>query len=137
MEWGRFLDLLRAFERANLDYILVDDLEANLHEGVRATENVVLFLRPDPANIERLKLALRSLWVDPEIDQIRAADFAQFPAMSYSPPGEELALDIVTKLGIAYQFEDLEAEALDVGGVRVRVATPTTLERMSMDRSGD
>lgn len=39
-------------------------------------------------------------------------------------------IDILTRLGTAFRFEDLEAEAVTIEGVRVRVATPETLVRM-------
>ncbi len=133
MEFGRFLDVIRAFERAEVDYILVGGVAVNLHGIVRATEDIDFFLRPAPANIERLKLALRSLWNDPEIDEIRAEDFAEYPTLRYGPPGEELVIDLLTKLGTAFQFEDLEAETLWVEDVSVRVATPATLVRMQQN----
>jgi len=87
-------------------------------------------VRPEAANIERLKQALRSLWNDTEIDEIRLEDFETYPTLRYGPPGEELVIDILTRLGTAFRFEDLEAETLTVEGVPVRVATPATLVRM-------
>jgi hypothetical protein len=130
MEFGRFLDVIRAFERARVDYMLVGVVAVNLHGIVRATEHIDFFLRPEPENIERLKTALRSLWDDPEIDEISAEDFVDYPTLRYGPPGDELVIDILTRLGTAFQFEDLEAETITVEGVAVRVATPETLVRM-------
>jgi hypothetical protein len=130
MEFGRFLDVLRAFERADVDYVLVGGVAVNLHGIVRATEDIDFFMRPDPANVERLKSALRSLWNDPEIDDIKAEDFEAYPTLRYGPPGEELVIDVLTRLGTAFRFEDLEAETLMIEGVPVRVATPKTLVRM-------
>lgn len=130
MEFGRFLDVIRAFENAKVDYILVGGVAVNLHGIVRATEDIDFFVRPDARNIERLKSALRSLWDDPEIDEIRVEDFADYPTLRYGPPGEELVIDILTKLGTAFRFEDLEAESLTVEGVAIKVATPQTLLRM-------
>lgn len=131
MEFGRFLDVIRAFEKARVDYILVGGVAVNLHGIVRATEDIDFFLRPEPENIERLKTALRSLWNDPQIDEIRAEDFADYPTLRYGPPGDELVIDILTRLGTAFRFEDLEAETLTVESVRVRVATPETLVRVN------
>ena len=130
MEFGRFLDVIRAFERARVEYILVGGVAVNLHGIVRATEDIDFFLRAEPENVERLKTALRSLWDDPEIDGIRCEDFETYPTLRYGPPGEDLVIDILTKLGTAFRFEDLEAETLTVEGVPVRVATPRTLVRM-------
>lgn len=132
MEFGRFLDVVRAFERSRVEYVLVGGVAVNLHGIVRATEDIDFFVRPEANNIERLKSALRSLWDDPEIDEIRPQDFETYPTLRYGPPGEELVIDILTRLGTAFRFEDLEAETLLVEGVAVRIATPATLVRMKM-----
>jgi hypothetical protein len=87
-------------------------------------------VREHPENIERLKRALRSVWDDPEIDEIRPEDFQSYPTLRYGPPGEELVIDVLTRLGTAFRFEDLESETVTVEGVAVRVATPRTLVRM-------
>jgi hypothetical protein len=39
-------------------------------------------------------------------------------------------VDIMTRLGTAFRFEDLEAETRNVHGIPVQVATPATLYRM-------
>jgi len=130
MDFDRFLDVLRSFDRAHVEYILVGGVAVNLHGIVRATEDVTIFVRPDRENVERLKNALRALWNDPEIDEIRAEDFGTYPTLRYGPPGEQILIDILTRLGTKFSFDDLQAETLDVEGVPVRVATPETLVRM-------
>jgi hypothetical protein len=42
-------------------------------------------------------------------------------------------LDILTRLGEAFSFDDLEAEDIELGGFSARVATPRTLWRMKRD----
>lgn len=130
MDFTRFLDVIRAFERAKVDYVLVGGVAVNLHGIVRATEDIDFFVRPEPANIERVKSALRSIWDDPEIDSIQARDFEAYPTLRYAPPGEEIIVDVLTRLGQAFGFDDLEAESIVIEGVPVRVATPRTLVRM-------
>jgi len=71
------------------------------------------------------------VWDDPEIDGIQFADLAgEYPAIRYGPPDGDLVIDLMTRLGEAYQFEDLKAETIPWEGVHVRVATPETLYRM-------
>lgn len=130
MEFARFLDVIRAFERERVEYVLVGGVAVNLHGIVRATEDIDFFVRPGAENVERLKRALRSLWDDPEIDQIRAEDFEAYPTLRYGPPGEAIVIDILTRQGTAFAFEDLESESVELEGVRVHVATPATLVRM-------
>ena len=70
----------------------------------------------------------------PDIEQITADDLCgEYPAVRYGPPTETLYLDIMTCLGAATQYADLEVEEKEVGGVRVRLATPRTLYRMKKD----
>ena len=48
-----------------------------------------IFVCPAPANIERLKQALHSVWDDPDIEQITAEDLAgEYPTVRYVPPDE-------------------------------------------------
>ena len=42
-------------------------------------------------------------------------------------------MDILSRLGEAFRFEELEAEDVIVEGVRARVATPRMLYRMKKD----
>jgi hypothetical protein len=134
MDFERFLDLLKALKREGVDYVLVGGVAVNLHGIVRATEDVDLFIRPSEDNVERLKRALRSLWDDPEIAQISARDFAgEFPTIRYGPPDDPIVIDLISALGSAFTFEDLDAQTVMVEGVPVRVATPATLYRMKRD----
>lgn len=68
---------------------------------------------------------------DPNIDQISADDLlGEYPAVQYIPPQAGFHIDILTRLGEAFRFEDLRSEKVDLGGVSVTVATPATLYRM-------
>lgn len=130
MEFERFLELVRALEREGVAYVLVGGLAVNLHGVVRATEDADFFVAPDEENIERLKAALRSVWDDPEIGEIRASDFEAYPTLRYGPPDGSFVVDLLTRLGSAFRYEDIESEGVDVEGVRIRVATPEMLVRM-------
>lgn len=131
MEFDRMLSLLRALWDEGVDYVLVGGAAMNLHGIIRATEDLDLFVSVDHENIETLKRALRSVWDDPEIDEIRAGDLAgDHAVVRYGPPEEQFVIDIIARIGDAFAFEDLRAEAVIVDGVTVRLATPETLYRM-------
>jgi Nucleotidyl transferase AbiEii toxin, Type IV TA system len=131
MEFERFLAVLRALERERVDYVLVGATALSLHGIVRATEDMDLFVRPASDNIDRLRRALRSVWDDPDIDQITVEDLAgEFPTIRYGPPGEDFVIDLLCRLGAAFGFHDLESEVVMVEGIKVSVATPATLYRM-------
>lgn len=134
MDFERFLAVLRALDREGVDYALVGATALGLHGIVRATEDIDLFVRPQADNVERLRRALRAVWDDPDVEQITAEDLAgQYPTIRYGPPGEVFVIDLLSRLGSAFRFEDLEVETVTIEGVSVRVATPATLYRMKKD----
>jgi hypothetical protein len=101
-------------------------------ELTRATRDVDFFVDPHPENIDRLRRALKALFNDdPNIDQISAADLGgEYPAVQYTPPHGQYSMDILSRLGTAFRYEDLEVETIQVEGIRARVATPRMLYRM-------
>jgi hypothetical protein len=134
MDFEKFLLFLGELEQNRVDYVLVGGVALNLHGIIRATEDIDLFVRPEEQNVERLKRALRTVWDDPDIDRITAEDLAgDYPTVRYGPPGEDFVIDFISRLGSAFQFEDLKAETVDVEGVQVRLARPSTLYRMKKD----
>ena len=131
MDFDEFLRVLAALEQEEVDYVLVGGAAVNLHGIVRMTEDVDLFVRPARDNLERLLSALRFVWQDPELDDLSPEDLlADCPTLRYAPPEGGLVIDILTRIGTRFRFEDLEAETIELDGVRVRVATPETLVRM-------
>jgi hypothetical protein len=131
MDYGRIMELLRALEREKVDYILVGGVAMNLHGVVRATQDIDLFVRPEKDNVERVKRALRSVWNDPEIDSISHEDLAgDYPTVRYGPPNDSIFIDLMSRLGDAFHYEDLVAQDLPWQGIHVRIATPQTLYKM-------
>jgi uncharacterized protein YdcH (DUF465 family) len=99
---------------------------------VRATEDLDLFIRPTPENVERLRRALREAYDgDPHIEEISTSDLlGEYPAIRYSPPTGDLYFDVLTRLGEASRFETVDAEIKEFEGTHVRVATPEALYRL-------
>lgn len=128
------MEFLRALELEKVEYVLVGGVALNLLGITRATEDVDLVLRLDEKNVERLKAALRRVWKDPAIEEIRYSDLAgEFPAIAYGPPDEAFNIDLVTRFGEMFRYEDLQHQVREWEGVRVNVATPETLYRMKKD----
>ncbi len=127
--------ILRALEREGVEYVLVGAIAMAAQGLVRATRDLDFFVSPTPENVERLKRALRSAFGDdPNLEQITAEDLGgDYPAVQYTPPEGRYSMDIVSRLGEAFRYEDLEFEEMDAGGVTVRVATPRMLWRMKRD----
>jgi hypothetical protein len=131
MDFESVQKVLAAFERERVEYVVFGAVAINLLGLPRATEDLDVFIAPDAANIERLKNALRSVFADPSIEDIQAQDLlGEYPAVQYVPPEGTFYIDILTRLGEAFRYEDVTSLRLDFGGLTVSVATPETLYRM-------
>ena len=135
MDRDEMLRVLRAFEQAGLEYVLIGATAMGFHGLVRATEDVDLFIRVTRENVERLKMAFRDAYAgDRNVDEISADDLlGDYPAVRYYPPSGDLYFDVLTRLGEAASYETVEAEVKEVEGIRVRVATPAALYRLKKD----
>lgn len=134
MDYEVLKRLLAALEARRVSYAIFGGIALNLHGLARFTEDVDIFIPPDVANIERLKTALRDVIDDPEIDQITADDLlGEYPAVQYVPPDGAFHIDIVTRLGEAFAFADLEVERVPFEDITVPVVSARTLYRMKKD----
>lgn len=133
MDRDEIIRVLRAFESAGLEYVLIGAAAMAFHGLVRATADLDFLIRATSENIERLRTALREAFQgDPNINEISSSDLlGDYPAVRYSPPTGDLYLDVLTRLGKVASFETVDAELKDVGGISVRVATPAALYRMT------
>jgi hypothetical protein len=126
--------VLGALEALGVRYCVFDGIAVNIHGLSRFTEDLDVFVAPERENIEKLKAALRSVFEDPSIDDISADDLlGDYPAVQYVPPTAGFHVDILTRLGDAFRWDDLEMERVRFEGLVVNVATPKTLYRMKKD----
>jgi Nucleotidyl transferase AbiEii toxin, Type IV TA system len=127
-------NVLAALEREGVRYLVFGAVALNLLGLARATEDIDIFIAPERENVQRLKAALRSVFADPAIEEISADDLlGDYPAVQYVPPEGDYHLDILTRLGEAFRFRDLEAVRVDLDGQPVWVASPRTLYQMKKD----
>lgn len=134
MDFERLQDLLAAIEREGVEYAVFGGIALNLHGLSRFTEDLDLFVAPDAGNIERLKRALMAVFQDASIEEIQASELlGDYPAVQYASPDGGFRVDILTRLGEAFAFADLETERVAFGDLTVTVVTPRTLYRMKRD----
>jgi len=123
--------VLAALESHGVQYVIFGAVALNLHGLARATEDIDLFIAPEEENVERLKRALRDVFDDPEIDTITARDLlGAYPAVQYNPPDGAFHIDILTRLGEAFAFSDLQIERVPYQDLTVSVVSPRTLYEM-------
>ena len=135
MDRDEILAVLRAFEEADLEYVLIGAAAMGFHGIVRATEDLDLFIQDTVENVERLKTAFRRVYDnDPNIDEISAEDLlGEYPAIRYFPPSGDLYFDVLTRLGEEATYDDIESQIIEVEDVRARVATPKALYELKRD----
>jgi hypothetical protein len=125
------LALVRAMNEEGVEYVTFGAIALWTHGIVRNTEDADFFIAPTLENIDRLKRALRRVWDDPSIDEINAEELVNdYPAVRYGPPGTELYMDFLTRLGEAYSYGSVESQMSEIEGVPIRVVTPKQLYQM-------
>jgi hypothetical protein len=102
----------------------------NIHGLVRSTEDVDLLCVPT-GKILRLRTAVQQVFLTTTVNEISSDDLmGPYPAVRYNSLDGTMSVDIVTHLGEAFCFGDLEGESREFHGIRVRVVTPSMLYRM-------
>ena len=131
--FDRLVDVLRALDAEGVEFILFGGQAVNLHGIPRFTDDIDLFVRPSSENVARLRRALARVWADPEIARISADDLAgDYAVVRYGTP-DGFAIYLVSRIGEAFAFEDVESQVLRVADVPVRIASPRMLYRMKKD----
>ncbi|MBP7676237.1 MAG: nucleotidyl transferase AbiEii/AbiGii toxin family protein [Thermoanaerobaculia bacterium] len=131
MNYAASRRILAAFEEEGVRYLVFGGAAMNLHGLPRFTEDLDVFIEPTRENVEAVKRALRKVYDDPNIDEISADELVgEYPAVQYVPPEGDFHLDILTRLGEAFRFEDLEPDETTLDGVKVRLVSPRTLYLM-------
>jgi hypothetical protein len=135
VDYDVFRSVLQALEREQVRYVVFGAGAMNLLGLARFTEDLDIFVAPTEENVVRLRAALRHVFDDPSIDEITAADLlGDYPAVQYIPPEGTFRIDILTRLGEAFAFDDLEQTRVPVDDtLTVTVASARTLYRMKRD----
>lgn len=135
MDIDKILLFLQELKNQKVDYVLVGAVALTVHGIIRATQDVDIFLKPDEDNVARMRSVLKHFFPeDPSIEEIQASDLAgTYPTIRYNSPDGSLQIDILTRLGEAFSFDDIQFEESLYAGITVRVATPEMLYRMKKD----
>jgi Nucleotidyl transferase of unknown function (DUF2204) len=128
--------ILAALSEEGVEFVVVGSMAMAAQGLPRATHDLDVFVSPDIKNLEAMKRALRDLFNDPNVDQIDPEELAgDYPAVEYVPPHGNYSMDILTRLGEAFTWQDLAAgcDRISLGNLIVQVASPRMLYRMKKD----
>jgi predicted nucleotidyltransferase len=127
--FSTFLELIKALNENNVEYILIGGMAINLHGFARNTEDIDLFIQPTHKNIELLKKVLLEKFNDAEINEITKEEFDKYAVIRFGT-NSGFYIDIMTKLGEAFSFDDLSYEEMTIDSVKIKVADVRTLYRL-------
>lgn len=131
--------ILHALAQHGVDYVLIGGLAVQTHGHVRTTNDADLIPAPDPANLERLAAALRSLdarVLNPGSEGI-AIDARMLPrAAIWQFATRDGGIDVMHEVPAGAPFEQLSERALRVrlGETEVPVVSLDDLIQMKLAR---
>jgi|APSaa5957512622_1039677.scaffolds.fasta_scaffold106833_2 hypothetical protein len=124
-----FLKVLKAFEEASVDYILIGGYAVILHGLPRFTVDMDFFIKMVDENIQKLRKALFEVFEDEDIQEITFHELEKYPVIRYGTP-DGFHIDIMAHLGELASYDDLRYEIMEIEGQKIRVATPESLLKL-------
>ncbi len=124
-----FLRVFKALNECDVDYILIGGVAMVIHGYERLTQDIDLFIKCDRSNIANLRDALNSIYNDKSIDEITFEDLRNYSVIRYGP-SDEFCIDLLTCIGEAFSYDDIEQEVVEYDGVKIKIATPKSLYEM-------
>jgi len=116
-----FVDLLRAFEEAGVDFLVVGAHALAVHGVVRATGDLDVLVRPDPAVAQQVMNALTAFGAPLATHDISAADFARQGTV-YQMGLPPRRIDILTSIsGLSFDEAAADGVTVTVAGIKFRV----------------
>jgi predicted nucleotidyltransferase len=127
-----FLEVLKTLWQEKVEYILIGGFAVIIHGMPRVTQDLDIFVKMVPENIDKLKKALKVVFNDNSIDGITFSDLNDYSVIRYGTP-DGFYIDILGRIGEVATYEDLEYETITVEGIQVRVASIETLYWLKKD----
>lgn len=125
----KFWEVIDALEKEGVDYILIGGFAMVLYGMPRATQDLDIFIKNREENVEKLRTALFQLFGDKSAFEITQLELNEYSVMRYGTD-RGFYIDILSKLGDAFFFEDLKYEETVIDGHAVKIATIETLYKL-------
>ena len=125
--------IFRSLNAEGVRYVVFGGIPVIARGVTRATQDLDLFLDPAADNIEAARRALQRVFGDPALDDLTEATMAEYGLVRYGPPNHDFVIDLTTRIGEAFRYDDVEASSIDLHGELVPVATARMLVRMKRE----
>ncbi|MFA4922691.1 MAG: nucleotidyl transferase AbiEii/AbiGii toxin family protein [Ignavibacteriaceae bacterium] len=127
--FNRFLEVIDALEREGVEYVLIGGFAVVLYGMPRFTQDLDLFVKSKEENIVKLQAALFSVFHDASIFEITNSELKNYPVIRYGSE-EGFFIDVLSKIGDAFSYDDLSFTEMKIEGHTVKIATVDTLYRL-------
>lgn len=127
--FDKFMQIFEALNEEEVEYILIGGFAVILYGSPRLTQDIDIFLKNNDENVNKLKNAFKKIYEDVSIDEISFDELEKYPVIRYGTP-DDFHVDIISKLGELFNYEDLEFTTEIFQGIPVRIATPEVLLKL-------
>ena len=119
--FASFNKVFSALGKHDVDYILIGGYAVALYGVPRVTNDIDIFVKPEEENYRKLRLALKDVFKDESIDEIKLSDKDHYSVTRYGTP-EGYAIDILIKLGDLFDYFNIEFHETEVDGTKIKIA---------------
>ncbi len=124
-----FNKVLAAFEKYNVDYILIGGYAVALYGIPRATNDIDIFVKPEEENFVNLRKALYEVFKDESIEEIKLVNKEEYYVTRYGTP-EGYVIDIMVQLGELYNYYDIKFNIIEIENTKVKIADIDSLIKL-------
>lgn len=124
-------ELCGAFNSYGVKYV-VGGFAVIMHGLARITGDIDFFIEDPDENIEKIKNALKSLYNDPSIDELKSEDIKQHAVIRYGTP-DNFYIYLIGEVGeelISFKDIERDAEFFEIDNLKIPVCGLDTLIRM-------
>jgi predicted nucleotidyltransferase len=125
----KFFDVLDILEKEKVEYVLIGGFAMVLYGMPRVTQDLDLFVKMKKENIEKLQKALFILLKDKNVFEITDSELKEYNVIRFGTE-EGYYIDLLSKLGEAFSYEDLEFNEVNIEGHNIKIATLETLYKL-------
>ena len=125
----RFLEIIDSLEKEKVDYVLIGGFAVILYGLPRATQDIDIFIKQKKENIERLHKALYSVFNNKNVYEITFHELQEYSVIRYGSD-EGFSVDILSKIGTAFSYDDLKFNEINIEGHQIKIATVETLLKL-------
>jgi len=125
-QFKNFIQVLKALNKHEVDYILIGGVAVILHGMERLTRDIDIFVKLNKKNIKKLRTALRSVFKDSSIEEITLDELKKYQVIRYGTP-DDFNIDIMIRLGEDIVYENLESEIIEYENIKIKICTVKAL----------